>query len=89
MLLLALFYWIIDVKGYKKWAFFFIVIGMNPIFIYFLQHFLDFSEFSKFFVIGIAKYAGSADVVVYAIAALAVKWLLLFFLYRHKIFFKV
>ena len=31
LLLLALFYWIIDVKGYRKWAFFLIVIGMNSI----------------------------------------------------------
>ncbi len=30
--LLALFYWVIDVKGYRKWAFFLKVIGMNAIF---------------------------------------------------------
>ena len=31
LLLLALFYAVIDVLGYRKWAFFFIVIGMNAI----------------------------------------------------------
>jgi len=31
---LAAFYWIIDVKGYKKWAFPFVVVGMNSIAMY-------------------------------------------------------
>ncbi|MFH1302665.1 MAG: DUF5009 domain-containing protein [Planctomycetota bacterium] len=31
---LAVFYWIIDVKGYKKWAFPFVVVGMNSIAMY-------------------------------------------------------
>ncbi len=31
-LLLSLFYWLIDVKGYKKWSSFFIVFGINPLF---------------------------------------------------------
>ena len=35
LLLLSLFHWLIDVRGYKKWAFFLIVIGMNAIPIYF------------------------------------------------------
>jgi len=30
-ILLAAFYWIIDVKGYSKWAYPFKVIGMNAI----------------------------------------------------------
>jgi predicted acyltransferase len=29
LLLMALFYWIIDVKGFKKWTFFLVVIGNN------------------------------------------------------------
>jgi len=31
-ILLSLFYWLIDVKGYKKWSKFFIVFGINPLF---------------------------------------------------------
>lgn len=31
-ILLSLFYWLIDVKGYKKWSNFFIVFGVNPLF---------------------------------------------------------
>jgi predicted acyltransferase len=32
ILVLSLFYWLIDVKGYKKWSNFFIVFGVNPLF---------------------------------------------------------
>ncbi|MHC4122799.1 MAG: acyltransferase family protein [Planctomycetota bacterium] len=89
LLLLALFYWVIDVKGYKKWTYFFVVIGMNPITIYFAQRFVDFERIAKFFVSGAARYAGAFEPVVLAIGILAVKWLLLWFLYRKRIFLKV
>ena len=41
LLLLALFYLVIDVWGYTKWAFFFVVIGMNSILIYMAGSFID------------------------------------------------
>jgi predicted acyltransferase len=40
-LCLALFYWLIDVKGYKRWATMFVILGMNSIAIYFLAEILD------------------------------------------------
>src|ERR1700759_2335940 len=43
LLLMALFYYIIDVKGHQKWAFFFKVIGMNSILIYISGHFIKWS----------------------------------------------
>ena len=89
LLLLALFYWLIDVKGYKKWAFFFIVIGMNPITIYFSQKFVNFEGIAEFFVNGIAMHSGVFDVLVLAAAALVVRWLFLLFLHRRKIFLKL
>ena len=33
-LLLSLLVWLVDIKGYKKWTSFFVVFGMNPLFIY-------------------------------------------------------
>lgn len=89
LMLLALFYWIIDVKGYRKWAFFFIVIGVNPITIYFLQRFVDFGGIAEFFLSGVAANAGLLAPLIIPVGILAIKWLLLWFLYRHKIFFKV
>ena len=34
LLILGVFIWLMDIKGYKKWAHPFIVYGMNPLFIY-------------------------------------------------------
>ncbi len=89
LLLMAMFYWIIDVKGRAKWAFFFVVIGMNAILIYFGQEVIDFDKISGFFVSGVAQKAGTVGLILLPIGTLAVKWLGLRFLYRHKIFFKV
>ena len=89
LMLLALFYWIIDVKRYRRWTFFFVVIGVNPITIYFLQRFVDFGGIAEFFLSGVAANAALIAPLVLPIGALAVKWLFLWFLYRHKIFFKV
>jgi len=89
LLLLALFYWVIDVLGFKRWAFFFIVIGMNPITIYFLQRFVDFGGITEFFLDGLAGHAGLYAALILPFGALMVRWLLLWFLYRHKIFFKI
>lgn len=37
MLLLALLIWMIDIKGWKSWTSFFVVFGMNPLFIFALS----------------------------------------------------
>jgi predicted acyltransferase len=89
LLLLALFYWVIDVRGHKQWAFFFIVIGMNAIAIYFLQEFVNFRQISSFFLKGVSEQVGMIGPLILSFGALMVRWLFLCFLYRHKIFFKV
>ena len=89
LLLFALFYWIIDVKGYTKWAFPFVVIGLNPITIYVLQGIFDFAIISNIFIHGFVKYLGSFEAAFSLLCMLAVKWLFLYFLYKQKIFLKV
>lgn len=37
LLVLALLIWVIDLKGYSKWTSFFVVFGMNPLFIFALS----------------------------------------------------
>ena len=88
-LLLCLFFWIIDVKGYQKWAFPFIVIGLNPITIYVAQGIFDFGIIASIFIHGFRDNLGSFEPVFVAFCTLAVKWLFLYFLYRKKIFLKV
>ncbi|MBP7051244.1 MAG: DUF5009 domain-containing protein [Phycisphaerae bacterium] len=89
LLLLAAFYWVIDVKGYHKWAFFFVVIGMNAITIYFLQRVVDFDDIAAFFLGGLAGRIGWLSPLMLALGAFAARWLLLWFLYRHKAFLRV
>ncbi len=88
-LLLGVFYWIIDVRRYRRWAFFFIVIGLNPLTIYVLQSIFDFGCIARIFVEGIVNHLELYRDVVWLASVFAVKWLLLYFLFRKKIFLKV
>ncbi len=89
MLLIASFYWIIDVKGYTKWAFPFTVIGMNSITIYVMSAVFDFGMVARIFIHGFYTEMGSFQVPFYEFCILTVKWLFLYFLYKQKIFLKV
>ena len=89
LLFLAIFYWIMDVKGYRKWAFFFIVIGTNAITIYFLQDVVNFHDIADLFFRGISENAGILQPLILPVGVIAIKWLFLLFLYRHRLFFKV
>jgi len=89
-LMLSLFYWIIDIKGYKKWSFFFVVIGMNSLLVYYAYRFINFSLTSKLL------FSGFYDILpdkwhptLEAAGALTLVWLLMYFLYKKKVFFKV
>ena len=87
--LLAVFYWIIDVKGYHKWAFFFQVIGANAILIYWSRGFIPYQHIAKYFFEGLLPLSGSFIVLLLPVGTLAVEWLLLWFLYKKRIFFRV
>ena len=89
LVLLAFFYWIIDVKGLQRWAFFFTVIGANPITIYFLRGLVDFDGIAGLFLAGLARYAGPAGPLILLTGVVIIEWLFLWFLFKHKIFFKV
>ena len=47
-LLLAAFCWVIEVKGYRKWAFPLVVIGMNSIAAYLIAHLFEEFIFSSY-----------------------------------------
>jgi predicted acyltransferase len=88
-LLLSLFYLVIDVWGYKKWSFFFVVIGMNAIAVYVATHLFDFTKIGNVFVGGLLKWLGVWAPFVEASAALAVIWLILYWMYKTKTFIKI
>ncbi|NVM65899.1 putative acyltransferase [Mucilaginibacter sp. SG538B] len=90
LLLMALFYFIIDVKGYQKWAFYFRVIGMNSILIYISGHFIKWSYTTEGFFGWIGQLVGDPyNIVVMAICFVMVKWAFLYYLYTKKTFLRV
>jgi predicted acyltransferase len=87
---LALFYWIIDVQNLQKWAFFFVVIGMNSLVMYLAYRFIDFNESSRLLFSGIYEHAAEKWHEVYqTLGGLLLAWLLLYFLWRKRVFVKV
>ncbi len=93
LLLLGLFYAIIDVLKFRAWSYFFVVIGVNAITIYMAARIIPFDRIAFFFFGGLAKLAaqyspGSRPVVV-AAGVLVVEWLMLLYLYRRRIFLRV
>lgn len=90
VLMFALFYYIIDVLQWRRWTFFFTVIGMNSITIYLAQKFIRFSYTSEKLFGGLVKLMPENSWAFFTqVAYIAVCWLFLYVLYRNRIFLKV
>jgi predicted acyltransferase len=97
-LLLALFYVVIDVLGFRRWSFFFIVIGANAIFAYMVAHVISSGilAIAKDLVGGLADYLGSlpdpgpafAGALV-PLVAFTLFWLVLLYMYRKGTLIRV
>ncbi len=92
-LFLAGFCWLIEVKGYRKWAFPLVVIGMNSMAAYLMAHlFESFILDSLRIHLGLHAFAffGTAfEPLMRGIAVLLVFWLMLWWMYRRKLFLRV
>ena len=92
-LLLAGFYAVVDVWGCKKCAFPLAVIGMNSIAIYCLVHWIQgfiITSLRTCFGFGWPKVFGETfEPITTGAAALLVFWLMLYWMYRRKIFLRV
>ncbi len=91
LMLLSLFYYVIDVKQFRGKVFsgilhFFRVIGLNSITIYMADRIIPFGDISKFFTGSIAEITGAWLIIA---GAIIIKWMLLNYLYKQKIFLKV
>jgi predicted acyltransferase len=90
LILLSVFYYIIDVRGYKKWAFFFNVIGMNSILIYMSGQFINWQYTTEAIFQWLVQWVGDPfNIVVFAICYLLVKWTFLYVLYKKNVFLRV
>ena len=88
-LLLALFYLAIDVLGFRRWAFPFIVIGMNAITIYVANAFIPWHDISNRLVGGLAGHLAAAGPVLVSFTAVLLAWLVLYHMYRQRIFLRI
>ena len=86
----GLFYWVIDILQYRRWTFFFVVIGLNSLTIYLAYRLIDFGHTSRLLFEGL--YIDTAEKwhpVFQSLGALALVWVFLYILYRLRIFVKV
>jgi heparan-alpha-glucosaminide N-acetyltransferase len=91
ILMLMAFYWLIDVKQVKRWAFPFLVLGTNSLFIYSLGQIgikgwlnRGLQNFTDNF-----KFLGDAGAIPQQILVLSLLWCVCYWLYRRQIFFKL
>ncbi len=92
-LFLAAFSWVIAIKGKRDWAFPLVVIGMNSIAAYMMAHLFERfivdsfrihlgAHFFEFAGVGLAP-------LMQGIAVLLVYWLMLYWMYRRKLFLRI
>jgi predicted acyltransferase len=93
LLLLALFYGLTDVLGWRAWAYPFVVIGSNAIFAYMVPHIFgnQISGMSGALFGGLARHleAFGLSKVIWSSGYILIMWVMLWVLYRHKIFWRV
>ena len=88
--LVAAFYWAIDVRGWRSWAWPLVVVGLNSIAIYLAHQLLaGWIKSTAKTWLGAATFAGAYGVVWQNLVVLAVLWLWCCWLYRRSIFLKI
>lgn len=88
--LLALSYWIIDVKKWNGWVFPFVVVGLNPLTMYLLGMMSKgwfLANFRRH--LPDALFTGPTRPIVEATLLVVVFWLILWWMYRKRIFLRL
>jgi heparan-alpha-glucosaminide N-acetyltransferase len=89
----AIFSWVIDVKGYRKWAFPLVVIGMNSIAAYLIAHLCErFVSSSLRIHLGADAFrvlGPGLQPFLLGSAMLFCYWLILYWMYRRRLFLKI
>ena len=91
-LLIALFYWVIDVKGWRKWAGLFVAIGNNSILAYLTESLFMgvFAALATVLFGGLKLWMGTYWHGVWmAAATAALAWLLFLYLHRRKLYLRL
>ena len=92
---LALFYWLMDLKGSRRGTKLFVIVGMNPIFIYMFAETLGeqwLNDFVAVFTHGMLGWLGAGEGTRAALTAFVVLGLMTYlchWLYQRRIFIKI
>ena len=89
IILMGLFYYIIDIRGYFKIFFPFMLIGLNPVFIYMAERMFNFSYSADFILSGVIELGGSYGQVILTTGVISLELMLLFFMYKRNIIIKI
>jgi predicted acyltransferase len=80
---------LIDVLKWRKWSFFFRVIGMNSIFIYLFLRIVDINILVSYIFGWSVAVFGEAGAIVPLLGKIVLAWGLLYYMYKKEIFIKV
>ncbi len=91
LLALLLFYWLCDIKGRRKWATLFLVVGSNSIFIYLFHEILHrwLTQTALVFMGWTVDLWGPGGKALVTLAVIAFEIYVCYWLYRRRIFFKI
>lgn len=85
-LILASFYWVIDVRGWRKWSFPFAVIGMNALAAYLAGTLTQFHHIIRIFTKSAGASLGAFEPLTAALLLFGVEWAVLYWMYKRRIF---
>ncbi len=86
----ALFYWFIDIRGYQRWSFPLVVVGMNSIAIYMAYQLTgSWIRSTGRTWLGNTLFEGPYGGLMQSLFVVGVLWSFCFWLYRRKIFLKI
>jgi predicted acyltransferase len=92
-LFLAFLYWVVDVRGWRRWGFPFLVVGMNSIAMYTLVHVGEHYTVESLQIhLGRAPFEVFGEAyapVLLGAAALAIFWGILLWMYHRRIFIRI
>jgi predicted acyltransferase len=93
LLVLALFFWLIDVRKVRRFSLFFAVVGMNPLFIYLFSHTGGGNWLRRIispFTGGLLGWAGRLPAeIVEALLLWGLLWGICWWLYKRRIFIRI
>ncbi|MGL4900704.1 MAG: transmembrane glucosamine N-acetyltransferase NagX [Shewanella sp.] len=90
MILLGVFYALVDVLQWQRAAFFFVVIGTNAIIIYLASSLVQWQYLAQSLFGGVVRaLPETAQPLAQVFGLLVVQWLVLYWLYRKKIFVRI